>query len=519
MTKMIFADPVPLADNNIPTGTAEKHNGTWKIIISDDDEQVHEITKLALTYFSFAGKELEFLSAFSGQETKQLVLDNPDVAIILQDVVMETDTAGLDVVKYVREELKNKFVRIILRTGQPGQAPERKVIVNYDINDYKEKTELTSQKLFTLIYSSIRSFQDINTIERNKDGLQQIIDSSSELFSRQSIDNFFVSTMQKIGSLIHDNVDAFLCSCSAVSSSDKRRAIKIISSSGELKSFNALNTSLELDEAEHDLLQKSLENKENIYLPGLCIIYFSHSSKVADERLLFFKGNFNLTDVDKNLINLYMKQASISYDNLMLYHKVEKGQQEIVNLLGTSIETRSKETGNHIKRVAEISALLAEYIDMPPGEIEILKLASPLHDLGKIGIPDAILNKPGKLDSAEWQIMMTHAKIGHEMLCHADSEILQAGAIISHEHHEKWDGFGYPEKKKGEEIHIYGRITAVADVFDALAGERCYKKPWPMKDIIIFFKANRGIHFEPRLVDILLENIDQFIAILETYKD
>lgn len=518
MTKMIFAEP--LTDNNIPAGTAEKHNGTWKIIISDDDEQVHEITKLALTYFSFAGKELEFLSAFSGQETKQLIMDNPDVAIILQDVVMETDTAGLDVVKYVREELKNKFVRIILRTGQPGQAPERKVIVNYDINDYKEKTELTSQKLFTLIYSSIRSFQDINTIERNKDGLQQIIDSSSELFSRQSIDNFYVSTMQKIAILINEKVDAFLCSCSTSASSEKQREIKIISTMGELTLFNALSSSSGLDESEFNLLQQSLEEKKNIYQPGLCIIYFSHSSKkLHDERLLFFKGDFNLTEIDKNLINLYMKQASISYDNLLLYHKVEKGQQEIVNLLGTSIETRSKETGNHIKRVAEISALLAEHINMEPDEIEILKLASPLHDLGKIGIPDAILNKPGKLDPAEWQIMMTHAKIGHEMLCHADSEILQAGAIISHEHHEKWDGFGYPEKKQGEEIHIYGRITAVADVFDALAGERCYKKPWPMKDIIIFFKANRGIHFEPRLVDVLLDNIDQFIAILDTYKD
>jgi len=110
---------------------------TWKILISDDEEQVHEITKLALTQFNFDGKKLEFISAFTGEETKKCMTENPDVSIILQDVVMENDTAGLDVVRYVREELHNNMVRIILRTGQPGQAPERKVIVDYDINDYK----------------------------------------------------------------------------------------------------------------------------------------------------------------------------------------------------------------------------------------------------------------------------------------------------------------------------------------------------------------------------------------------
>jgi response regulator RpfG family c-di-GMP phosphodiesterase len=268
------------------------------------------------------------------------------------------------------------------------------------------------------------------------------------------------------------------------------------------------------------LLYQCLATQQNIYLPNICVIYFAwnHGNK-SDERLFYFSGAFNLSDIDKNLMNLYIKQASISFDNLMLYNKVEKGQQEIVNLLGSSIETRSKETGNHIKRVAEFSEILAKHLNINDDEIEIIKLASPLHDLGKIGIPDAILNKAGKLDAEEWQVMMTHAKIGYDMLVHSDCEILQAGSIIAHEHHEKWDGSGYPEQKQGEGIHIYGRIIAVADVFDALASERCYKKAWPMVDIIALFKEQSGHHFEPKLVKILLENIDQFIDILDKYQD
>ncbi|MCW8929680.1 MAG: DUF3369 domain-containing protein [Gammaproteobacteria bacterium] len=518
MSKMIFAKP---SSGVLTTKSAEKkQNNTWKILISDDEEQVHEITKLALTHFSFSGKKLEFISAFTGEETKKLIIENPDVAIILQDVVMETDTAGLDVVKFVREELNNKFIRIILRTGQPGQAPERKVIVDYDINDYKEKTELTSQKLFTLIYSSLRSFQDINTIERNKVGLQKIIDSTSELFSRQSIDEFLSETLMHITKLFHNNEYALLCDVSRMQLKKQENNINVISSTGKFSKYLNKNVVDVLSEASCQLLQQCFDTKSNIYQPEFCIIYFSccHDNE-SDERLLYFSGNLDLSETDKNLINLYIKQAEISLDNLLLSQKIEKGQREIVNLLGTSIETRSKETGNHIKRVAEFSAFLAKEIGMDKDEIQILKLASPLHDLGKIGISDAILNKPGKLESHEWQTMMTHPKIGYDMLRTSDCEILQAGAIISYEHHEKWDGSGYPENKKGNDIHIYGRITAVADVFDALACKRCYKEAWLMEDIIALYKKQRGAHFDPELVDIFLNNTDEFIAILEHYKD
>jgi len=489
----------------------------WKVIISDDEEQIHEITKLALRHFSFADKGLEFISAYTGLDTIQMIAENPDVAILLQDVVMETDNAGLEVVRHVRNTLKNKFVRIILRTGQPGQAPEQKVIVDYDINDYKEKTELTSQKLFTLMYSSLRSYRDIQALERSKVGLYKIIDSTADIFSRQSIDKFFSATLEQLTSLLYRDEDAFMCDVSKMIIKKEQAEMSIISAIGDYSNLIGKDASKVLDGPTVDLLQKSLDNKKTLYQPGCCIAYFATQN--GDERLLCFKGSFELSKMDRGLIDLYIKQVSISFDNLTLYQKVETGQQEIVNLLGTSIETRSKETGNHIKRVAEFSALLAKFYGLSEDQIELLRLASPLHDIGKIAIPDAVLNKPAKLDAVEWLTMQSHAKIGYDMLKQSENEVLQAGAIISHEHHEKWDGSGYPNNKKGNEIHIFGRITAIADVFDALACKRCYKEAWDMKDIVALFKEQRGRHFEAQLVDLLLDNLDDYIAILERYQD
>ena len=194
-------------------------------------------------------------------------------------------------------------------------------------------------------------------------------------------------------------------------------------------------------------------------------------------------------------------------------------QKEVIFTMGAIGESRSKETGNHVKRVAEYSRILALKYGLSVEEAELLKEASPMHDIGKVGIPDSVLKKPAKLNDEEWKIMKTHAELGYEMLKHSNKEILKAASIVAHEHHEKWDGSGYPRGLKGENIHIYGRITAVADVFDALGSDRCYKEAWPMVEIIEFFKEHKGTHFDPKLVDIFFENLDEFIYVRDKYKD
>ncbi|MCG3718643.1 HD domain-containing protein, partial [Aliarcobacter butzleri] len=202
-----------------------------------------------------------------------------------------------------------------------------------------------------------------------------------------------------------------------------------------------------------------------------------------------------------------------------LNQEIENTQKEVVFTMGAIGESRSKETGNHVKRVAEYSKLLALYYGLDEKEAELLKQASPMHDIGKVAIPDAILNKPGRFDENEREIMNTHAALGYEMLKHSNRPLLKMAAIVANEHHEKWDGTGYPKGLKGENIHIYGRITALADVFDALGSHRVYKKAWDDERIFNLFKEERGKHFDPKLVDIFFEHLDEFLKIRETFKD
>ena len=221
------------------------------------------------------------------------------------------------------------------------------------------------------------------------------------------------------------------------------------------------------------------------------------------------------------------KRQQYEYDELQLkIHEVEKlnkeieeTQREVVFTMGSIAETRSKETGNHVRRVAEYSKLFALKYGLSIEDAELLKQASPMHDIGKVGIPDAILNKAGKLDDDEWKIMRKHCVIGYNILKNSKREILKAAAIVAMEHHEKWDGTGYPRKIKEKEIHIYGRITAIADVFDALGSDRCYKKAWEDEEIFELLKEQKGKHFDPELIDLFFENIDKFIEIRDRYKD
>jgi PAS domain S-box-containing protein len=202
-----------------------------------------------------------------------------------------------------------------------------------------------------------------------------------------------------------------------------------------------------------------------------------------------------------------------------LYKELEDTQREVIYKMGEIVETRSHETGTHVKVVAEYSELLALKCGLGQKKAEILKHASPMHDIGKVGIPDSILNKPDKLSNEEFEIMKSHTTIGYEILKNSNRPILKASAIVANEHHEKWDGSGYPKGLKGEDIHIYGRITALADVFDALASKRIYKKAWELNEILDHIKKEKGKHFDPSLVNIFFDNLDEFLKIRNKYKE
>lgn len=226
---------------------------------------------------------------------------------------------------------------------------------------------------------------------------------------------------------------------------------------------------------------------------------------------------FSSQDIEH--LTLAATYSGKTLESALLYHELEETQKEIIFTMGEIGESRSKETGNHVKRVAEYSKLLAVKYGLSNEECAILKMASPMHDIGKVAIPDTILKKPGKLTDEEFDVMKGHTTIGHNLLKGSHRKILKAAAIVAGDHHEKWNGRGYPNGTKGEDIHIYGRITAIADVFDALGSDRCYKQAWDLDRIINLFKDERGQHFDPKLIDVFIENLAEILKIRDSYSD
>jgi len=219
-------------------------------------------------------------------------------------------------------------------------------------------------------------------------------------------------------------------------------------------------------------------------------------------------------------VRVRTEALSLMVENLkQLQQATHHAHLETIHCLSYAAEYKDEDTAQHIHRMSHYSALLAHGLGLPEREVELILNASPMHDLGKIGIPDAILLKPGKLNPVEWEIMKGHSAIGGRILEQSTAELLQVGAIIALSHHEKWDGGGYPEGLAGEDIPLYGRICAVSDVFDALTTRRPYKEPFSIEKSLSIMKEGRGAHFDPAILDLFLDNFDKILDIKAKFSD
>ncbi|MBI3479593.1 MAG: response regulator [Nitrosomonadales bacterium] len=227
----------------------------------------------------------------------------------------------------------------------------------------------------------------------------------------------------------------------------------------------------------------------------------------------------NLLDAHLGNCIVHDQKAALEMLVLKSTEELRKTQLEVVRKLGRAAEYRDNETGLHIVRMSRCSEMLARSLGWDDASCELMLNASPMHDIGKIGIPDHILLKPGKFEPHEWEVMKTHTKIGATILAGGYSELIELARVIALTHHEKWDGSGYPEGIKGEAIPQAGRIVAVADVFDALASPRPYKKAWPVDDAVAYIKDNAGMHFDPEVVSHFLMCLPQILAVRARYRE
>ncbi len=487
----------------------------WKLLIVDDEEEVHSITRMVLEGFRFEDAGLEFLSAFSAKEARRIMAETPDVAVMLLDVVMETPHAGLELARSVREELGNPLTRIILRTGQPGQAPERQVIIDYDINDYKSKAELTAQKLFSAVTTGVRSFRDLQAISRSRQGLEDIIAASSELFQASSLELFARGVLEQMASLLRlEQGSLYLGDASGLAARDRSEDFVIIVGTGDFEGTESRLASEVLAADEFELALQAVRENESLFGPAGYAGSFGMEN--GSRYALFMRVRRELSSLEQDLIRIFAAQVTVAFENIQLSREIVQAYQDVIFTLGEVVENRSLVEGTHVRRVAEMARLLGKKAGLPEEDCQLLRLAMPMHDVGKVAIADRVLLKAGPLDDAEQRVMKQHPRFGHDILARSDSRIMQCAARIALEHQEAWDGSGYPSGLKGEEIHVFGRIARVVDMLDCLLSERVYKQAWSLPDTMAHIKEQRGRLLDPALVDIMLGDIEAFLALRES---
>ena len=297
----------------------------WKIAVIDDDQAVHDGTRFALSDYSLNGQGLEILSAHSAAEGRALMRAHPDIAAVLLDVIMETDVAGLELVEYIRNVIKNETVRIILRTGQPGQAPERRVIVQYDINDYKAKTELTADKLFTSLTAALRSYQQLERMVQTRRGLEIIIDAASTLYDFKSMQRLAEGVLTQIASLLNVDCAGILVLRDDGTTIDDE--FSVLAGSGCYSRFTGNNASSALDTDVRTMVEAAFKRRKHEFADQRTVLYIRTGS--GREVVVLLQAERPLSETDRSLVEIFGSRLSIAFDNVILYQQLQAANTQL----------------------------------------------------------------------------------------------------------------------------------------------------------------------------------------------
>ena len=340
----LFADDEPVTDTESAAAkdVAQEPAEPWVILIVDDDPAIHATTKMVLRGFAFEGRPAQFLSAGTALEARALLEQNPAIAVVLLDVVMESDDAGLRLVRFIRSEMGNRRVRIILRTGQPGQAPERDVILSYDINDYKSKTELTAQKLFTSVVAALRGYQDITAIEAHRQGLERILDASSALLDKRTMAEFVGGTVAKLAELWPSCEGVALCSRSAENEVGGAREPLLLGGSGPFAGGHVhaevrpVRAALPAEVA--GAVEEALADGRGRFERTRSLLVFRSASRHHDT-VFYLAHRRALTEDERRLLEVFCSKVAVGFDNVHLYEELT----ELNRSLESQVVERTRE--------------------------------------------------------------------------------------------------------------------------------------------------------------------------------
>lgn len=487
----------------------------WKILVSDDDRDVHAATRLALHGITFRGRPLQIIDAYSGTETLLRLHENPDTAIIFLDVVMETDDAGLRTVQSIRER-GFKQVRIIIRTGFPGQAPERQVIVDYDIHDYKEKTGVSVHKLFTSVISALRAYADLVALENHRRGLMSVLESVS-WFDFNAVQRYISGMLAEFSDLARIGAGPILMLSRPTHS--PHQAPTLLACQGDGPDAGETLQAGELPAATAALITQAFDEKHTLAgAAGKTLYQCCHGI----ELVVFAEGAEALAQADEVLLEVFLSTVCQAISNQSVFAEMQADRDAVLCGLALHAECWNPHAAPELERLACWAQAIARRLHATlvfPQEIDEvfmrdIGIAARLHDLGNESIAPALLGQPTCYSADERKRMQAHVAEGVRILDgvlalrRGHSALGLAREIIAC-HHEHFDGSGYPEGLRGDDIPLAARLLAVADTYTAMTSPRPHRAAHAASEAVAAIKSGDGSRFDPRVVQAFLEIVER----------
>lgn len=496
----------------LPNSPGVMQRPPWKVMIVDDEPGVHASTRLALRGITFRDRELEFIDAYSGAEALRLLEEHEDVAVVFLDVVMESDDAGLIVARKIREN-GHQMVRIVLRTGHPGYAPEREVVVNYDIHDYKEKSNLDFSKLFSCLISALRAHDDLVAIEQHRRGLISVLEAVS-WFDFRSLKRYLAKMVAELSTLANAEI------------SDMLLAVRTAHPIGDIPAtegaFSVLVDGIgngSLDGGESRIIRSAFDSNGNATEASENTLY---CDALGIELVLFTRDKEALASADRALLEVFLLKVAQTLGNHRTFCEILRERDSMVR----GFANLSGQWGGHADEELEIIQKLAqqtaeklrqhlhfiEFID--DWFVYSIGTAAGFHDIGITTVPHQLLEKPGTLGVEEISFVREHVRAGAELLKNKLAGIIGTRLYAMTEdvvlnHHERCDGSGYPEGRTGDQISVAAQIVGIVDTFVAMTHARPYRAAYLRDEAIEIIQSGSGVAFDARIVDAFLEVLDE----------
>jgi response regulator RpfG family c-di-GMP phosphodiesterase len=489
----------------------------WKLLIVDDERAVHDTARAALRDFTYEDRPVRVLDAYTSAEALDILGHHPDLALILLDVVMERDDSGVRLAHHIRHRLQNADVRIIMHSGKDQLGPGPDFVAACDISDFRQRMDLSLDRMTGIVSQALRSYRDIRTIDRSEQALQRIAETCARLAVYAGQPHFFAKVVDSLTEIIGLEDPQAPPRASAFVVMRGSRGFHLLAGNGVFSDAAGVLAGDLIPPEVMPVLNEACVRQESLLGKQSFTGHFR--TRGGREYLLYLQGETAFSPLDAHLIRIFAAHAAFAFENVSLAQEMEHARRGVARTLVEAIKVRSKEAAGHVIRVGELAVLLGRRAGLDRESVALLGQACPVHDLGLIGIPDTILQKPGPLTAREREILKSHTIIGRELLRQGDGRLLEAAAVIAHQHHEHWDGSGYPQGLEGEQIHVFARIAAIVDALDALTHDRPHRPALPLAEAVAVLREGRGTRHDPALVDLLLDDLDACERVRSRYAD